>query len=77
MNQFEQLGYMGLRSIGSGTMMNPHNDYIINGESDMTSCILEMGFLSSTYDNEQFDRHYKEYAKAIALAVQAYFETEH
>lgn len=76
MNQFEQLGYMDLRSIGSGTMMNPDNDYIINGESAMTSCILEMGFLSSAYDNEQFDQHYNEYAKAIALAVQAYVEPE-
>ena len=71
--QFEKLGYMDLREIRTGTMMDPQDDYNVNGLTNMVSCILEMGFITSDRDNELFDAYYRDYAKAIAQGVETYF----
>ncbi|MBQ9375725.1 MAG: N-acetylmuramoyl-L-alanine amidase [Ruminococcus sp.] len=54
-----QYGYVGL----------PYDNYYINAETKMPSCLLEMGFLTNDTDNELFDKYIDNYAKAISNGI--------
>lgn len=54
-----QYGYVGL----------PYDNYYINAETKMPSCLLEMGFLTNDIDNELFDKYIDNYAKAISSGI--------
>lgn len=56
------------RGIKCGTMDNPYEDYAVNKVS-MTSMILEVGFISSNYDNRIFQNYEEELAFAIAQGI--------
>ena len=45
------------------------NNYHVNRYTNMPSCLVEMGFMSSKADNRNFDDHLYEYADAIADAM--------
>jgi len=45
------------------------NNYYVNRYTNMPSCLIEMGFMSSEADNDNFDNHLEEYGEAIATAV--------
>ncbi len=65
-----QVGIQSDRSVHSGYTNEKQENFMINEYTNMTSCILELGFISNDEDNELFDKHYKEYSVAIADAVE-------
>ncbi len=62
------VGGMPDRGVKLGTSDNPAENYTINTAS-ITSCILEMGYMTSESDNAAFDDNMDAYAKAIADAI--------
>lgn len=57
------------RGIYYGYRDNPNTNYHVNRETNMTSCLLEMGFITNDYDNKLFDKHIEDYAKAIGDGI--------
>lgn len=56
------------RGVKWGTMDNVNENYGVNKVS-MASLILEVGFMSSDYDNRSFEQYLDDYAKGIAKGV--------
>lgn len=54
-----QYGYVGL----------PNDNYYINAETKMPSCLIELGFLTDEEDNRLFDENLDSYAKAVADGI--------
>lgn len=74
MELLEKVGISDNRGVrvgsrGSGTGDDQDDGYIVNRDTTMPSCLVEMGFMSSDADNRNFDEHLNEYAKAIAEAI--------
>lgn len=46
-----------------------NGDYYVNKHTDMTSCLVELGFINSETDNRLFDENIDAYANAIAQAI--------
>lgn len=70
-NMIRFLGRVGFkeRTIRAGTLNSPDEDYEELAVTTMPSVLIEIGFLSSTYDNELFDTKLDSNAQAIADAV--------
>ncbi|NLA69565.1 MAG: N-acetylmuramoyl-L-alanine amidase [Clostridiales bacterium] len=62
------------RGVRSGTLTDPNDDYYENIIKGMTSCLIEVGFVSDKSDNKLFDNKLDENAKAIADAIELSFE---
>ena len=62
-NRGVQLGYRGSSAETVG------NNYYVNRNTNMPSCLVELGFMSSEEDNNLFDDRFNEYAEAIATAI--------
>ncbi|MBR6107564.1 MAG: N-acetylmuramoyl-L-alanine amidase [Oscillospiraceae bacterium] len=73
MELLKEVGISQDRGIKSGfrnsSSNEQSNNYYVNRNTDMPSCLIEMGFMSSEADNNNFDTHLDEYAEAIATAV--------
>lgn len=61
----EQLAAVGIQSNRGVKKGNYH----VLRESNMTSMLVELGFISNTDDNQLFDRHFDAYALAIAKGI--------
>jgi N-acetylmuramoyl-L-alanine amidase len=57
------------RTIRAGTLNSSSDDYEENASTNMPSVLIEVGFLSSDYDNRLFDSNLNGNAKAIASAI--------
>lgn len=57
------------RGVKSGTSDNNGSDYFVNRNTKMPSCLIELGFISNTKDNQLLDEHLEEYAKAVAKGI--------
>lgn len=57
------------RGVKKGTQKGTGSNYYINNHSHMPSCILELGFINSSVDNQLYDEHLNDYAKAIGDAI--------
>lgn len=55
---------------------NSDADYSVNRESEMPSCLVELGFMENELDNQMFDEHLKEYSEAIADGIIDTFHLE-
>ena len=53
----------------SGTQFDSDNDYIVIKQTNMTSLIIEMGFISNEKDVELYDDNMDDYAAAIANGI--------
>ncbi len=62
------------RGVRSGTLNDPNDDYYENIIQGMTSCLVEVGFVSDKSDNKRFDNKLEENAKGIADAIEKSFE---
>lgn len=62
------------RKIGTGTLPDASDNYSENKYSDMPSCIVEVGFVSSSQDNELFDNNLRKNARAIASGIATTYE---
>jgi len=73
MELLEDVGIAQNRGIKSGyrnsSSNEQSNNYYVNRNTNMPSCLIEMGFMTSAVDNQNFDNHLEEYAEAIATAV--------
>ncbi|MBR6760682.1 MAG: N-acetylmuramoyl-L-alanine amidase [Oscillospiraceae bacterium] len=59
----------GFRGVSDGGADNHTDSYYVNANTDMPSCLVELGFLTAEQDNINFDTHLEEYAEALARAV--------
>lgn len=57
------------RGVKSGTAKGDNTDYYVLKNTKMTSCLIELGFITNDKDNELFDKYIEDYAKAIADGI--------
>lgn len=76
LEEINKIGYGDNRGVKRGYQGNPLQNYHVNAGSEMPSCLLEMGFMSTPVDNELFDMNFSAYAQAIADGIEIGFLTE-
>lgn len=73
MDWLEDVGISERRGVKAGyrnsDSKSETNNFYINRYTNMPSCLIEMGFMTSETDNNNFDIHQAEYAEAIAGAL--------
>ena len=73
MEWLEQVGISNNRGIKKGlrntSVEAESENYYVNRFTNMPSCLVEMGFMTSELDNSNFDTKLNEYADAIAGSV--------
>lgn len=69
LNALSEVGGMKNRGIKYGTMGSDMDNYAINREANMTSMIVELGFITSAVDNIAYDKNGQAYAEAMARVV--------
>lgn len=69
MQKLDAVGISRNRGVKKGTQNDESGDYYVNLHSDMPSCIVEMGFMNSSADNQLFDEKLDAYAAAIGDAI--------
>ncbi len=69
-DKLKVIGIQRDRGVHTGYTNEKQENFMIIEYTNMTSCILELGFISNDEDNYLFDKHYKEYSVAIADAVE-------
>ncbi|MFT3951109.1 MAG: N-acetylmuramoyl-L-alanine amidase [Oscillospiraceae bacterium] len=57
------------RGVQFGYRGDAYTDYQVNRETDMPSCLVEVGFMTSDEDNKLFDKKLTDYAEKIAEAI--------
>lgn len=67
--ELENVGISRNKGVRFGYITDPDLNYQVNRETNMPSCLVELGFMSSVEDNTLFDTHVDEYGKAVADAV--------
>lgn len=65
----ENVGISKNKGVRFGFITNPNENYQVNRETDMPSCLVELGFMDSQEDNYLLDSHIDDYGKAIADAI--------
>ena len=76
MDEIVKVGGLENRGVKYGTITSARDNYAINREANMTSMIIEMGFVSSNNDNTAYDTHGKAYAQGMARAVYEWLEEQ-
>ena len=69
MDNLEQVGISKNRGVKKGTQGSYDENYRVNSASAMPSVLLEMGFMSSSKDNQLYKDNAKAYAEAFADAI--------
>lgn len=75
LNKIASLGYTN-RGIKAGTAKSAESDYAMNEDISSTSCVLLLGFLSSSEDNTMFTSNEDATAAAIADGIVEYLLTQ-
>lgn len=75
LEKIDEVGYGDNRGVKRGYQGNPLQNYHVNAATEMPSCLLEMGFMSTPVDNELFDENFSAYAQAIADGIEQGFLT--
>lgn len=73
LEEINKVGYGEDRGVKRGYQGNPLQNYHVNAATQMPSCLLEMGFMSTPVDNVLFDENFSEYAQAIADGIELGF----
>ncbi len=69
LNSLEEVGITDNRGVRIGTQGDSDDDYAVIRDTDMTSMIIEMGFMTSQDDLDYFNENIENYAKAISNGV--------
>lgn len=69
MDALDKVGLTKNRGVQFGYIGNPTYNYQVNIETDMPSCLVELGFITNEQDNEMFDKNFDAFAHAIAKAI--------
>lgn len=72
----ENVGVTQNRGVKYGTIGAANENYAINSRSEMTSMIIEFGFISSAADNQNYDEHGDAYAKEMAKVVYEWLQAQ-
>lgn len=70
----ERVGITKNRGVKFGSMTDSNSNYTINRCAVMDSMIMELGFITSTADNRNFDEYSADYANALAEVVEAWLK---
>ncbi len=70
LSKLSKIGIQKDRGTQFGYTSDAQKNFEIIEFTNMTSCIVELGFISNDYDNQLFDKNYKQYAVAIADAAE-------
>lgn len=65
----QDVGISKNKGVRFGYIEDPSLDYQVNRETNMPSCLVELGFMSSVDDNALFDKNVDKYGKAIAQSI--------
>lgn len=76
LNALTEVGGMKNRGVKYGTMTGNNENYAINREADMTSMIIELGFITNPADNDAYDAYGQAYAEAMAEVVYEWLEAQ-
>lgn len=69
MDALDAAGISRNRGVNFGFIGNPHVNYQVNRETDMPSCLIELGFMQDETDNQLVRDNGDKYAKAIADGI--------
>ncbi len=69
LDRINEVGYGDNRGVKRGYQGNSSANYLVNSATDMPSCLVEMGFITTEKDNKLFDENFEEYAQAIAQGI--------
>ena len=69
LDKIDEVGFGSDRGVKRGYQGNAAANYLVNSATDMPSCLLEMGFITTEKDNELFDDNFDNYAMAIAEGI--------
>lgn len=69
MDGLDAAGISRNRGVNFGFIGNPYVNYQVNRETDMPSCLIELGFMQDETDNRLFEENCDKYARAIADGV--------
>ena len=75
LNNLEQVGISENRGVRIGTQGDSDDDYAVIRDTDMTSMIIEMGFMTSQDDLDYFNENIDNYAKSISNGVVEWLNT--
>lgn len=70
MNALADTDISAERGVKTGYAKNPDANYYVNAHTRMTSCLAEIGFVTSDEDNALFDKHIEDYAVALADGIE-------
>lgn len=65
----QDVGISKNKGVRFGYIEDPSLDYQVNRETNMPSCLVEVGFMSSVDDNALFDRNVDRYGEVIAESI--------
>lgn len=77
MNRLAEAGVQRDRGVRRGTQESEGKNYYVNSHTNMPACIVELGFINNSTDNELYDEKMSNYAKAIGDAVFTTYQTYH
>ena len=69
LSNLEAVGITTNRGVRIGTQGDSDDDYAVIRDTDMTSMIVEMGFMTNQDDLDYFNENLENYAKAISNGV--------
>lgn len=67
--QLKKVGISADRGVRTGLASDSNQDYYVNKHTEMPSCLVEMGFITSETDNRLLDEKLEQYAQAIANGI--------
>lgn len=69
LKKLEKTKIQSNRGVKYGTINSENSNYYVLNNTNMPSCLVELGFVSDDKDNKLFDENIDEYAKAIANGI--------
>lgn len=69
LSALDEVGTSLDRGVKSGYRTSKDKDYYVNSNTNMTSCLLEVGFITDKEDNKLFDKNIDAYAEKLANAI--------
>lgn len=76
LKEIDSVGFGDNRGVKRGYQGDSSLNYLVNAATEMPSCLIEMGFITTKADNELFDKNLEEYANAIAQGIIKNLEIE-
>lgn len=70
MSELAQTGISENRGVKTGYARADGKNYFVNSHTEMPSCLVELGFITSEKDNSLYDENLEDYAEAIADGIQ-------